>query len=81
MLAIASRPGTCALCHSPINSGELIRQDDAQEAWVHARCDEAARPARHRQRSRVVPRPQLDRARGGDRGRPSNGGTGRLTTG
>jgi hypothetical protein len=81
MLAIASRPGTCALCRSEIISGELIRQDDTQDAWVHARCDEAARSVRHRQRSRGVPRPQVDHARGIDRGRPARGGTGRLTTG
>jgi hypothetical protein len=76
MLAIASRPGTCALCRLPIVSGELIRHDDEREAWVHARCEEAARPVRHRRRPRVVPRPQADRAHGVERGRPA--GTPRL---
>lgn len=43
MQAIASRPGTCALCPQPIVSGELIRRDDERNAWVHARCADAAR--------------------------------------
>jgi hypothetical protein len=73
MLAIASRPGTCALCRQPIVSGELISHDDDRDAWVHARCDEAAPPSRHRQHPRAVPRARQDRFEGVERGRPARG--------
>lgn len=39
MQAIASHPGTCALCPLPIVSGELICRDD-DDGWIHVRCAE-----------------------------------------
>jgi hypothetical protein len=46
MQAIASRPGTCALCPLPIVSGELIRRDGKQR-WIHVRCGDERQSPRH----------------------------------
>lgn len=60
MQAIASRPGTCALCPLPIVSGELIRRDGKQ-GWIHVRCGDEWQSPRHA----VQPRRPRERSAGG----------------